>query len=114
MCLLDTVVSGDTMRFTSAVPMSMGLQRRLKHWRRIVLPKRFVTSIHSFILSIKLFFDFNSIQFYHVFAVYFVMFIASKHWQCNNIVSLDPNFNQSKGSNCCKPIFHGVYVVMLA
>jgi hypothetical protein len=61
MFLLATVDLGITMLFTSAVLMSMVLQRRLKHWKRIVLPKRFVTSIHSF--PVFSFFFFHSFQF---------------------------------------------------
>lgn len=48
MCLPGIVDFGVTMPFTSAVLMSMAQQQKLKHWKRIVLPKRFVTSIHSF------------------------------------------------------------------
>jgi hypothetical protein len=65
-CLLVTVVLEVITLFTFAVLMNMELLLKLKLWKKIVHPKKFVTSIISFLSYLFKFFLFNKVHMFMV------------------------------------------------
>lgn len=56
MCLLGTVDFGVTMLFTFVALMSMEQPQKLKPWKKIAPPKKFVTSMCVLNFNILIFF----------------------------------------------------------